>query len=382
MRRYHQIIVLFSGAILMIGLMQFMQGRPQAQAPAAQQAPAAPRPVFQPDPSTQTPDHLVTPEMMKKWEKELSNWGRWGKDDEKGTLNLITPEKTKEALKLMKDGTPFSLYRFPDIGRGVDYGNFAETVHWMTSVPGGALLAPRPGETRPKPNIGGGLDAISLAMHEGPHMDALCHYVIRETRTTNPTAYNGYTNNIDENGCKKDGIDHMGAGYITRAVLYDFPLLKGKAWLEGSTPLYVSDLEAWEKFANVKVGKGDVMIVRTGRWARREKTGPWNTGPQTPGLHASVLPWLRQRDIALIVGDVATDVIPSGVKSADGTGDWGRPIHDTTLPVFGTPHVDNGYTENVAKEAARQKRWEFMISWSILPVTGGTATPFLAIGWF
>lgn len=378
MRGYLRIVVLFLGTIALVGVMHVLQG--QAQAPAGGQAPAQARPVFHPDPSTQTPEHLVTPEQMKKWEKELSNWGRWGKDDEKGTLNLITPEKTKEASKLMRDGRPFSLYRFPDIGRGVDYGNFAETVHWMTSVPGGALLAPRPGEARPQPT--GALDAISLAMHEGPHMDALCHYALRDSRGPDAVIYNGYKQNLSEKGCPKAGIDKMGSSYITRAVLYDFPLLKGKEWLEGSTALYVSDLEAWEKFAGVKVGRGDVIIIRTGRWARREKTGPWNTGPQTPGLHASVLPWLHQRDVALIVADVATDVIPSGVKNAAGTGDWGRPIHDITLPVLGTTQIDNGYTENVAKEAARQKRWEFMIMWNILPVTGGTASPFLASGWF
>jgi hypothetical protein len=69
---------------------------PDEEGGAAQAAQRVPIP---PDPLTQTPDHKVTPEQMKKWSKELSNWGRWGKDDERGTLNLITPEKTKAALR-------------------------------------------------------------------------------------------------------------------------------------------------------------------------------------------------------------------------------------------------------------------------------------------
>src|SRR6185503_16780854 len=91
-------------------------------------------------------------------------------------------------------------------------------------------------------------------------------------------------------GCTKSAVDRMGPGYVTRGVLVDMPLLKKVKFLEPSTPIYVEDLEEWERFANVKIGAGDVLIIRGGRWAKREADGPWAYGQGGAGLHASVLP--------------------------------------------------------------------------------------------
>lgn len=333
---------------------------------AAQSTPGT-SPVLAAHPSTRVPEHLVTPEQMVKWEKELSNWGRWGPSDQRGTLNLITRQKTLEALRLAKEGLSVSLYRFPDLEKAVDAGNMnAETRHWMTSVD------PKTGQVR------GALDAFSFAIHDGTntHMDALCHYALQSVRAEKLVVYNGFPQHLDEKGCKDDAIDRMGAGYITRGVLVDMPLLKGVEWLEPGTPIYVADLEAWEKFAGVKIGSGDALFVRTGRWALRAKKGPWNAAREIAGLHASVLPWLRKRDVALVGGEGVPDVQPSGV---DG---WPRPIHDILIPVMGTPIVDNGDYEDLAQTAARLKRWEFMVSWAMMRVPGGTATPFVALATF
>ena len=116
-------------------------------------------------------------------------------------------------------------------------------------------------------------------------------------------------------------------------------------WLEPKTAIYPEDLEAWEKFANIKIGSGDAVFIRTGRYARRAKLGPWNAAAECAGLHASVIPWLKQRDIALLGSETVPDVQPSGVQG------WPRPIHDILLPIMGTQLVDNGYYEDVAKEA-------------------------------
>ena len=83
---------------------------------AGRGAAAAPAPI-KPDPTTQDPKHLVTAAQMQKWEQEFKNWGRWGKDDQKGAINLITPAKTKAALTLVKEGTSVSMHRFPDLKR-------------------------------------------------------------------------------------------------------------------------------------------------------------------------------------------------------------------------------------------------------------------------
>ncbi|MBI4476030.1 MAG: cyclase family protein [Acidobacteria bacterium] len=333
------------------------------QAPTA--SPGQPAPL-QPHPSTQAPPNLVTGEQMERWEKELSNWGRWGKEDQRGTLNLITPQKTLAALRLVKEGISVSLHRFPELEKAIDAGSMnAETKHWMTSID------PATGRVR------AAVDAVSFAVHDGthPHMDALCHYAVQSTRDK-PVVFNGFPQNLDQKGCKDDAVDRMGPGYITRGVLIDLPLLKGVEWLDARTPIYVADLEAWEKFARITIGSGDAVFLRTGRWARRARTGPWSAARETAGLHASVLPWLKQRDIALLGGDAVPDVQPSGVEG------WPRPIHDILIPIMGTPIVDNGYYEDLAQVAARLRRWEFMVSWTIMRIPGGTASPFMALATF
>ena len=338
----------------------------QQRGQTGQQAAPAPTPPA-PHPLTQTPEHKVTPDQMKKWEKELSNWGRWGKDDERGTLNLITPAKTKAALALVKDTVSVSLHKFPDLTKQIDSWSFGETVHRMSNID--------PVTNLPR----GAIDYIAFGTHDGTsgHMDALCHYAVQSTeRGKPPLVFNGHPQNLTLKGCEADATDRMGPGYITRGVLVDMPLLKGVAWLPEKTPIFASDLEAWEKFANVKIGSGDAVFIRTGRYARRAKDGPWNAAQLTAGLHASVLPWIHQRDIAVLGGDSVPDAQPSGVEG------WGRPIHDILIPIMGTPLVDNGYYEDLAKEAAQRKRWEFMVSWSVLRIPGGTATPFTALATF
>ena len=361
--------ILLAAVVVVLGMSAFDNAPVSAQAPAAGQPPARGRggnvPI-PPHPSTQEPRHLVTDAQMKKWEKELSNWGRWGKDDQRGALNLITPAKTKAAIQLVKEGISVSLHRFPDLEKQVDSWSFGETKHWMTNV------NPQTGA------VTSAIDAVAFGTHDGtnPHMDALCHYAIQSGRGEPPRIFNGYLQNLDQKGCKDLAIDRMGPGYVTRGILIDMPLLKGVQWLEARTPLYIEDLEAWEKFAGIKIGSGDAVFLRTGRYARRAKDGPWNAARETAGLHASVLPWLKSRDISVMGGDSVPDVQPSGVEG------WGRPIHDILLPVMGTPLVDNGYYEDLAREAARLKRWEFMVSWSLMRIPGGTATPFTALATF
>lgn len=105
-----------------------VEGRSAATTQTAQ------RPVIAPDPRTQAPEHKVTSEQMKKWEKDLSNWGRWGQSDERGTLNLITAEKTRSAMRLVKDAVFVSLHKYPDLTRQIDSWSFGETVHRMTNI--------------------------------------------------------------------------------------------------------------------------------------------------------------------------------------------------------------------------------------------------------
>ena len=325
-------------------------------------------PRYTADPSTQDAKRLVTIDMLKRWEKELSNWGRWGKDDQRGLLNLITPEKTKRALALVKEAKTVTLQINPIKKTGSDTGGFGENLHRM------ARVHPVTGA------IQGALDVIHLSIHDGlsSHMDALCHYQGPIGRKDGEPAvsYNGFPFTLTAAGCIESATDRMGPGYITRGVLVDLPLMKGVKWLEPSTPVYAEDLEAWEKFAGITIGPGDALIVRTGRWAKRAAEGPWAYGQAGAGLHASVLPWLKSRDVSLLASDAVNDVQPSGVQGIN------RPVHQLTQVNMGLPLVDNAYTEDAAVEAARLKRWEFMLTWQIYQIPGGTASPFNALATF
>ena len=185
-------------------------------------------------PSTQEPRRLVTLAKLKQWEKELSNWGRWGKDDERGLLNLITPEKTKQALTLVTEGKTVTLQINPIKKQGSDTGGFGENVHRM------ARIDPKTGA------IQGALDIIQLSIHDGlnSHLDALCHYQGPIGRALNEPAvsYNGFPFTLTAAGCQQSAADRMGPGYITRGVLVDMPRLKNVKWLEPSTPIYAEDL--------------------------------------------------------------------------------------------------------------------------------------------
>ena len=268
----------------------------------------------------------------------------------------------------MKEGKTVTLQINPIKKTGSDTGGFGENVHRM------ARIDPKTGA------IQGALDIIHLSLHDGlqSHLDALCHYQGPIGRKAGEPAvsYNGFPFTLTAAGCQESAADRMGPGYITRGILVDMPLMKKLRWLEPSTPIYVEDLEAWEKFAGIKIGAGDALLIRGGRWAKRAAEGPWAYGQGGAGLHASVLPWLRARDVSLLASDAVNDVQPSGVKGIN------RPIHQVTQVNLGLPLVDNAYLEDAATLAARLKRWEFMLTLQIFQIQGGTASPFNALATF
>jgi kynurenine formamidase len=284
--------------------------------------------------------------------KKVSNWGRWGKDDQLGSANLVTAAKRKQAIALVRNGTTVSLAHNPLTERAEDVANPFE--HTMLR--------------------GFSMDRYSVAYHgyAHSHIDALCHILYKDQ------TYNGYARaDVNtEKGCTKLGIEHLKNGIVTRAILFDIPRLKGVEYLEPGTPVYVEDLEAWEKKAGVKVASGDAIFLRTGRWARRAKVGPWNIGQNAAGLHASVAPWIKERGIAFVGSDAAEDVVPSRVEGVT------LPIHTLLITAMGINLLDNQDLEAVAETAAKLNRWEFMLTIAPVPVTGGTGFPLNALAMF
>ena len=297
-------------------------------------------------------------ERVLEWMQEISNWGRWGTDDQLGTLNLITPEKRRQALALVEDGVSVSLAH--DTLKDETADNPLPFGHEMLST----------GSNNPNPFAS---DRYTVAYHgyAHTHMDSLCHMF------WDGKMYNGYSQEtIDEAGCAKLGITNFKQGVMTRGILMDIPLLDGVDYLEPSRTIYAEDLEAWEKEAGVSVTSGDVVFIRTGRWARRDAQGPWDIGNSSAGLHASAVLWLHERDVAILGSDAASDVLPSGVEGLT------HPVHLLTLIARGSPIFDNCDLEALSAEAASRGKWEFLLTASPMAIAGGTGSPLNPIATF
>ena len=283
---------------------------------------------------------------------QIKNWGRWGKDDQLGSANLVTDAKRKQAVALVKNGVSVSLAHNPLTEAAPD--NASPFEHTM--------------------NRGFSTDTYRVSYHgyAHSHIDALCHILYKDQ------TYNGYARAEvnTETGCTKLGIQHLKNGVVTRGILIDIPRLKGLPYLEPGTPVYVEDLEAWEKKAGLKIGSGDAIFLRTGRWARREAVGPWSVGRTEAGFHASVAPWIKARGVAFVGSDDAQDVTPSMVEGVS------LPVHTLLLTALGINLLDNQDLEAVAETAARLNRWEFMLTLAPVPVTGGTGFPINALATF
>ncbi len=301
---------------------------------------------------TQEPRRPRNVEEFDAMFQELNNWGRWGADDELGTMNLITAETTRRAAALVRSGITVSLAHNPIPDEAPDNPDTAFN-HTM----GRTLRS----------------DTYEFRYHgySVSHIDALCHFLWND-RLYNDVPPSATT----PDGCGKLGIQNLKSGIITRGILLDFPRLREVPYLEPQTPIYIEDIEAWEEQAGIRVSPGDVIFVRTGRWARRAELGPWQLSGNSAGLHASVLPWIKERGVAFVGSDAATDVMPSLVDGIT------QPVHTMLIAGFGTSIFDNMDLETLAATAASENRWEFMLTAGPISVEGGTGSPLNPIAVF
>jgi kynurenine formamidase len=302
--------------------------------------------------------HNVDKATVDRWMTELSNWGRWGKQDQMGTLNLITPAKRKQAAALVKEGVTVSLARDTEKEKAPDNSSpFGHEMRGTGATAKGQFVT----------------DTYTVSYHgyAHTHMDSLCHM------SYEGKMYNGFSKlEVTEKGAAKLAITNMKGGIFTRGILVDIPVLKGVPYLEPGAAIYPEDLEAWEKKAGIRISSGDVVFIRTGRWARRAEKGAWDASKSSAGLHASSVKWLHGRDVAMVGSDAASDVMPSQVEGVV------QPVHQLLLVAMGTPIFDNCDLEAVSKAAAHRRRWEFLITAAPLAVTGGTGSPLNPIAVF
>ena len=290
----------------------------------------------------------LSPAEVLSFHDTLSNWGRWGDDDQLGALNLITPEVTAAAAATVRSGRTVSCARTLDTVAAPD--NLSPVTHHMIGTH----------------TEGWGADYVAVAPHGfgTSHIDALCHLF------HDGKLYNGYpTETVTTHGATRLGIHHLHSGIVTRGVLIDVPALRGVDALEPGEPIFPEDLEAAEARAGLQVRAGDALLVRTGRWRWRDEHGPWEFGSRAAGLDASCLPWLRQREVATLGSDGVSDVMPSRVEGVI------MPIHTVTLVVMGVHLLDNLDFEALAAACADEGRWEFLFTVAPMVLRRGTASP-------
>jgi hypothetical protein len=293
---------------------------------------------------------------FERWQTELSNWGRWGEDDEIGVLNLITPEKRVQAMALATKGVVVSMQRkstlmkAPPVQAGTDEpkGVMFYEVRFRTIPPGD-----------PEHNDGFSGEVQRLNPHGGyTHVDAICH-----NSDGKGHLYNGadLASSVTETGgCLKSGLDSWPNGAIvTRGILVDMTRLKA-AHTAGAA-VTVADLEAWEKQTGLRVSPGDALFVHN--------PGPVREGrPTRGGFDLSVLPWMKARGVALTSGfhsvpEASYGGQVDGLRSAD---------HRLVLASMGMPLLDSPELGPLSEEAARQNRWEFMLVVAPHVIPGGT----------
>jgi kynurenine formamidase len=300
------------------------------------------------DAAAQAPSRpLVSEAQFEAWQKELSNWGRWGKDDELGTLNLITPAKRMAALALVKEGVPVSL----------STNGFAEKV----------VDVPCPSEwAMTSTSLTGATDRVAFPCIHGAastHIDSLAHTFFAGKM------WNGYdaTKLVTmEKGAEKNSVMPMKTGIVTRAVLYDIARLKGVPYLTPGDRIFPEDMEAWEKKAGVRVGPGDALVLRWGRYGRRAQLGPEEGAA---GFDNSILPWLKQRDVALIIWETAG-------YTPQPKGDLFRnAVHNFVQAILGIHVLDRADLEALGEAAAARSRWEFLLTVNPLALPNATGSP-------
>jgi len=282
----------------------------------------------------------------------LSNWGRWGPDDQLGTLNFITDKTRLAAAGLIRSGRVVPIGREFSV-KTPELRDFSYTM--------------RRYEDEPLPEESGCIDVVGMTCHgfAVTHVDALCHLFTPQGKQG---MYNGYPiENVTKDGTLKLGIEQVGArGIVGRGVLLDVAEVHGGP-LPLGTPIMPSDLDAAAKLHGIEVGEGDIVFVRNG-------AGAANTYRHASGLHASCLPWLHEHSVAVLSSDSDSDVHPSvaGFKR------WVEPVHMVGIPYMGLTLIDHAELDGLSRACAEEKRWTFFVSvapWRFKGATGSAVNP-------
>jgi kynurenine formamidase len=310
------------------------------------------------------PEHLSKQEFDELFQR-VCNWGRWGPDDERGTLNYITPERVREAASLVRSGRSVSMA--VPINKVAGPDNPHPAVHYM--VQNYDIRHPL-GE----PQFC--TDFLACEFHGDchTHIDAPCHIAYRGK------LYNGKpVSAVTSKGPLLQDITAYAHGIIGRGVLLDIPRLRGVKWLDPGEAVTPAELEAAEKAQGVRLRDGDIFVFRTGHHRRRLEFGPWNNsyaGQGKAGLHATAMLLLHERKVAAFFPDGDGETVPSNVEGV------GYPVHALQIAAMGMACSDSLQFEELVKVCEEEGRQEFLVVAAPLRLPGGTGSLFNPIAIF
>jgi len=303
-------------------------------------------------------ESLTTADLERMFES-VKNWGRWGAEDERGALGFIDDAKRARAAALAREGVAVSCsLEFP-VTPGPD--NPTPAQHHM-------VLAGDAPEGSGVPHLETAMDYIGISFHgmATSHIDALCHVFVRGQM------YNGFrASDVKSTGALRNSIMAARDGIVSRGVLLDVPRLRGVPWLEPGEAIERAELEAAERAQGVRVEEGDVLLVATGRDARRAARGPWEPVSEgLAGLHPNCIPYLHERRIAVLGSDGISDPLPpSGIEG------WPIPVHQCCLVAMGVHLLDNLELGRLGAACGARGRWEFLFSVAPLRIERATGSP-------
>jgi kynurenine formamidase len=296
---------------------------------------------------------------IRELARRVSNWGRWGSEDERGTLNFITPEHIRRAAACVRRGVVFNLgLPLGADGPQIGQGGRVNPLHIMTATEGRLSAAPD------GPRYAD--DLVVMPLQCATQWDSLAHVYY------DGQLYNGFpASNVTSAGAARNAIDRLGPGIVSRGVLLDLARARGVERVAPGFAIAPADLEAAERAQGVRVESGDVLLVRTGHLAVFTRDGD-RVGymRQMPGLGIACVEWLHQREVAAIASDTnAVEVIPFENPAVP------LPLHALCIRDMGLTLGEMFDLDALAADCAADGTWQFLFSAPPLRVTGGVGSP-------
>ncbi len=305
---------------------------------------------------------MAVPAVFTDMAARVRNWGRWGPEDEVGTLNLIDDAARRRGAASVVSGRAFALGLPLSEAEGIQLGFVEGRVNPTRTM----VQVNEPVNADQPDWVCFSEDVLTLATQCATHWDALAH------SSYGGVIYNGFAaSTVSADGAARCGIHRLGS-VVSRGVLLDVARALGRDVLEPGYPIMPGDLDAARELAGVTLAPGDIVLVRTGQMVhlapeRRDLVA--YTWP-SPGLTIETAEWFHHHDVAAVATDTLVfEVYPSQHEDAY------LPVHLLHLVEMGLTQGQNWVLDALAEDCAADGRYSFLLDATPLPLTQGLGTP-------